>query len=77
MKKIKFQLLREGLGKHDLVELVDSTFTIDKFKPKFGEEKDIIVTAFKCASESKKKDFIKYPCKIQKQALVLILTVNG
>lgn len=60
MKKIKFQLLREGLGKHDLVGLVDNTFTIDKFKPKFGEEKDIIVTAFKCASESAADDLADF-----------------
>lgn len=60
MKKIKFKLLREGLGKHDLVGLVDKTFTIDKFKPKFGEEKDIIVTAFKCANEAAADDLADF-----------------
>ena len=60
MKKIKFQLLREGLSKHDLVGLVNATFTIDKFQPKFGEEKDVIVTAFKCASESAADDLADF-----------------
>jgi len=51
MKKIKYSLLREGLEKHDLLDLVDNTIIIDKFKPKFGKDKDIIVTAFSCKAE--------------------------
>jgi hypothetical protein len=56
MKKIKYSLLKEGLEKHDLLDLVDNVFLIDKFKPKFASDKDIIVTAFSCKNESAAED---------------------
>jgi len=35
--------LFEGLRSKDLKDLVDNVFTIDQFKSKMGEDKDVVV----------------------------------
>lgn len=52
--------LRENLRPNDLVDLVDRLVDIDRYKPKSGEEKDVVVVGFKCDSQAAAQDLGAY-----------------
>ena len=39
--------ITEGLRANDLKDYVNSTFNIDKFKSKMGDDDDVVVVSFK------------------------------
>jgi hypothetical protein len=54
------QQLNEGLRFGDLRDTILSEVSIDLFKPKGGDEKDIIVVAFECIDEPPAKDLEEF-----------------
>jgi hypothetical protein len=52
--------LFEGLRAKDLKDLVDEVFTIDHFKSKMGEDKDIVVLGFRVADKYPATDLMEF-----------------
>ena len=52
--------LFEGLRARDLKELVDPVFTIDQYKSKMGEDKDIVVLGFKVNDKFPATDLMEF-----------------
>jgi len=52
--------LNEGLELGDLKDWVDSTFTVDRFKSKMGEDQDIVVIDFKVKDKHPATDLMEF-----------------
>lgn len=52
--------LKEGLQYHDLKDLVSEIFTIDRFRSKMGEDKDIVVLAFRVKEKFPAIDLMEF-----------------
>lgn len=52
--------LNEGLYEGDLKKNVDSVVSMDFYKPKFGDEKRVLVMAFTCNDEGPAKDLCNF-----------------
>lgn len=52
--------LFEGLRRGDLVNCVDNLFTIDQFKSKMGEDRDVIVLRFKVNDKNPAIDIMEF-----------------
>ena len=52
--------LNEGLLRYDLKDMVSEIFTVDKFKSKMGEDKDIVVLAFKVKEKHPAIDLMEF-----------------
>lgn len=48
--------IQEGLKAGDLEGIVEKQFTVDQFKSKMGEDKDVCVLSFTCNSQNGAKD---------------------
>lgn len=56
----KHQQLNEGLRPMDLQEMIYSTFEIDSFRSKMGEDQDVCVVSFKVKDRSPAKDLMEF-----------------
>ncbi len=56
----KHQQLNEGLRPMDLQEMIYSTFEIDSFRSKMGEDKDVCVVSFKVKDRGPAKDLMEF-----------------
>jgi DNA-dependent RNA polymerase auxiliary subunit epsilon len=54
------QQLKEGLRADDLKEMVHSTFEVDSFRSKMGEDQDVCVISFKVNDRSPAKDLMEF-----------------
>ena len=54
------QQLNEGLRPLDLKEMVQSTFEVDTFRSKMGEDQDVCVVSFKVKDRSPAKDLMEF-----------------
>jgi hypothetical protein len=54
------QQLNEGLRADDLKEMVHSTFEVDSFRSKMGEDQDVCVISFKVNDRSPAKDLMEF-----------------
>ena len=54
------QQLNEGLRPMDLEEMVHTTFEVDSFRSKMGEDKDVCVVSFKVHDRSPAKDLMEF-----------------
>lgn len=54
------QQLNEGLRPLDLKEMVHSTFEVDTFRSKMGEDSDVCVVSFKVKDRSPAKDLMEF-----------------
>ena len=54
------QQLNEGLRPLDLNEMVHSTFEVDTFRSKMGEDSDVCVVSFKVKDRSPAKDLMEF-----------------
>lgn len=52
--------LNEGLRSSDLKNYVDDTFTVDRFKSKMGEDKDVVVLGFKVKEKFPALDLMEF-----------------
>lgn len=52
--------LNEGLRSNDLKNYVDDTFTVDRFKSKMGEDKDVVVLGFKVKEKFPALDLMEF-----------------
>ena len=53
-------LLNEGLRPLDLKEMVHTTFEVDSFRSKMGEDRDVCVISFKVRDRSPAKDLMEF-----------------
>lgn len=60
VSRMKNNRLFEGLEQGDLARLVDSTFSIDEFKSKMGDDADIIVLAFTVDDKGPAQDLMNF-----------------
>jgi hypothetical protein len=61
--------ISEGLKAGDLEGIVEKRFSIDQYKSKMGDDKDICVLAFTCSSGAGAKDLEKFAEKGYKKVL--------
>lgn len=54
------QPLNEGMRPMDLKEMVHSTFDVDTFRSKMGEDQDVCVVSFKVKDRSPAKDLMEF-----------------
>ena len=54
------QQLNEGLRSDDLKEMVESTFVIDNFRSKMGEDRDVCVLTFTVKDRAPARDFMEF-----------------
>ncbi len=59
-KQPQHQELSEGLRPMDLSEMVLDTFSIDTFKSKMGEDRDVCVLSFKLKERAPAKDLMEF-----------------
>ena len=52
--------VNEGLKAGDLEGIVEKRFSVDQYKSKMGDDKDICVLAFTCSSGPGAKDLEKF-----------------
>lgn len=52
--------LFEGLRKGDLIDLVETNVSIDRYKSKMGEDDGIVVLGFKCLHKDAAKDLVEF-----------------
>ena len=52
--------LQEGLEQGDLARLIASTYSIDEFKSKMGDDADIIVLAFTAGDKGPAQDLMNF-----------------
>lgn len=60
MQNNQHQQLNEGLRPDDLREMVHSTFEVDSFRSKMGEDQDVCVVSFKVMDRSPAKDLMEF-----------------
>lgn len=60
MKHQKLQNLNEGLRAKDLKDLVGNLFTVDQYKSKMGEDKDIVVLGFSVNEKNPAADLMEF-----------------
>ena len=61
--------LKEGLKAGDLEGIVEKRFSVDQYKSKMGEDKDICVLAFVCSGAAGAKDLENFAEKGYKKVL--------
>ena len=61
--------IQEGLKAGDLEGIVEKQFTVDQFKSKMGEDKDVCVLSFTCNSQNGAKDLESFAEKGYKTIL--------
>ena len=61
--------INEGLKAGDLEGIVENTFSVDQFKSKMGDDKNIMVLAFICSSANGAKDLERFAEKGYKKVL--------
>lgn len=54
------QRLNEGLRANDLSELVSDLFTVDQYKSKMGEDRDIVVLGFRVTEKNPATDLMEF-----------------
>lgn len=52
--------IMEGLRRHDLKHMVDRLFTVDQFKSKMGDDKDVIVLRFRAKEKEPALDLMEF-----------------
>lgn len=60
MQNKPHQQLNEGLRPMDLQEMIHSTFEVDSFRSKMGEDQDVCVVSFKVKDRSPAKDLMEF-----------------
>src|SRR4051812_17266068 len=60
MSKIKTRKLTESLRAGDLDDLVSDVFTVDQYKSKMGEDKDIVVLGFHVREKFPATDLMEF-----------------
>ena len=60
MQNKQHQQLNEGLRPMDLQEMIHSTFEVDSFKSKMGEDQDVCVVSFKVKDRNPAKDLMEF-----------------
>jgi hypothetical protein len=60
MQKQKPQQLNEGLRTKDLKDLVDDLFTVDQYRSKMGEDKDVVVLGFRVTEKNPAADLMEF-----------------
>lgn len=60
LKQNKQQQLNEGLRPGDLVDLIEPTFHVDKFRSKMGEDRDVCVISFSVKDRLPAKDMMEF-----------------
>lgn len=60
MQKQKPQQLNEGLRANDLKEFVDELFTVDQYRSKMGEDRDIVVLGFRVTERNPAVDLMEF-----------------
>ena len=60
MQKQKPQQLNEGLRSKDLKDLVDEMFTVDQYRSKMGEDKDVVVLGFRVTEKNPAADLMEF-----------------
>jgi hypothetical protein len=59
-KQQKPQQLNEGLRSKDLKDFVDELFTVDQYRSKMGEDKDIVVLGFRVTEKNPAADLMEF-----------------
>jgi hypothetical protein len=54
------KIINEGLRPYDLKEMVDSTFEVDAYSSKMGEDRDVCVISFKVQDRAPAKDLMEF-----------------
>jgi hypothetical protein len=60
MQNQKPQQLNEGLRSQDLKDLVDELFTVDQYRSKMGEDKDVVVLGFSVTEKNPAADLMEF-----------------
>lgn len=60
MQNQKPQQLNEGLRTNDLKDLVSEVFTIDQYRSKMGEDRDIVVLGFRVTEKNPATDLMEF-----------------
>jgi multimeric flavodoxin WrbA len=56
----KHQQLNEGLRSNDLKDFVDGLFTVDQYRSKMGEDKDVVVLGFRVTEKNPAADLMEF-----------------
>ena len=62
-------MINEGLRAGDLDGIVEKRFSVDQYKSKMGEDKDVMVLGFTCNSQAGAKDLESFAEKGYKNIL--------
>jgi len=57
---VKSKIISEGLRPLDLKEMVSSTFEVDTYRSKMGEDRDVCVLSFRVKDRSPAKDMMEF-----------------
>jgi hypothetical protein len=60
MQKQKLQQLNEGLRSKDLKDFVDNLFTVDQYRSKMGEDRDVVVLGFRVTEKNPATDLMEF-----------------
>lgn len=60
MQKQKPQQLNEGLRANDLKDFVDEMFTVDQYRSKMGEDRDVVVLGFRVTEKNPAADLMEF-----------------
>lgn len=60
MQKQKHQQLNEGLRAKDLKDFVDNLFTVDQYRSKMGEDRDVVVLGFRVTEKHPAADLMEF-----------------
>jgi len=60
MQKQKPQQLNEGLRAKDLKDFVDDLFTVDQYRSKMGEDRDVVVLGFRVTEKNPAADLMEF-----------------
>ena len=60
MQKQKPQQLNEGLRSKDLKDFVDEMFTVDQYRSKMGEDRDVVVLGFRVSEKNPAADLMEF-----------------
>ena len=62
-------MIAEGLKAGDLEGIVEKRFSVDQYKSKMGEDRDVCVVTFTCTTEAGAKDLESFAEKGYKKIL--------
>jgi hypothetical protein len=60
MQNQKHQQLNEGLRSKDLKDFVDEMFTVDQYRSKMGEDRDVVVLGFRVTEKNPAADLMEF-----------------